>query len=123
MRLRYPALLGAALALVGAAPATAATVTVHGLDTLTWDPLNPVVKAGDTVVWTFAGTSQLHNVAANSPNWSYASELKPGNPDGAWTFSAPGNYAFICQVHSGMTGNVTVADAAGTSRRRLPRRR
>jgi plastocyanin len=114
VKLRYPLLLGAAVALGAAAPAAGATVTVRGLDTLTWDNPSPVIKAGDTVVWTFAGTTQPHNVASNTSNWNFSSTVGAPAPDTSRPFDAPGVYGFVCQVHSAMTGTVTVTDAAGT---------
>ena len=113
MRPGHAIVLGAALPLIVAAPAAAAQTTIVGTDQQTWDKPHVTVAPGDTVVWTFPGTQQVHNVASNSPNWAYQSPLAQPAPDGAFTFTSPGVYAFICQVHSGMTGDVTVTDAGG----------
>jgi plastocyanin len=105
--------LAAALALP--ASAAAADQSVQAVDaTLTWSPPNVTVKAGETVTWTFAGTSQAHNVASSSANWSLSSPIQADHPPVSYTFASPGTYAFVCNVHpSTMTGTVTVTDAAG----------
>jgi plastocyanin len=101
------------LALFGAAPAQAAQdVTVTGLDTLTWDKPIVDIQPGDSVRWSFAGTTQVHNVKSTSANWELDSPLGPiPAPDTApYTFNAVGEYTFVCEVHSGMTGTVRVAE-------------
>jgi hypothetical protein len=74
------------------------------------------ITTGQTVTWSFAGTAALHNVASRGANWSFIN----GNPASApppasFTFSAPGTYEFVCDVHvTTMIGRVTVTDASGT---------
>ncbi len=112
MRRRRGLALGVGLAIVAAAPASAAEVQVKGLDTLLWEPATVQVQTGDTVRWTFAGTEQFHNVKSNSANWDLTSPLGKPAPDATFTFSAPGTYSFLCQVHPDtMVGTVSVADA------------
>ena len=102
-----------ALLLVFAAPAQSAEVVVTGKDTLTWEPAVVDVQPGDTVVWTFPGTTQAHNVKSATPNWDYTSRLSaPPTDDGRYTFAAEGTYHFICEVHPDtMIGDVRVATA------------
>jgi plastocyanin len=109
-------LLGSAIALVAAAPADAADVQVQGLDTLVWDKPDVTVAIGDTVHWTFDGTTQPHNVAASSVNWTgFRSEPGLPAPAAAYRFTAPGFYSYVCEIHSTtMIGQVTVTDATGT---------
>jgi plastocyanin len=105
--------LGMGLALFGAAPAQAAQeVVVTGLDTLAWDKPVVNIQPGDSVRWSFAGTVQVHNVKSTSPNWEIDSELGPvPAPDSPpYTFTAVGDYTFVCEVHSSMTGTVRVAE-------------
>ncbi len=131
------------LALLGAVPAQAQAaqeVVVTGLDTLTWDKPVVDINPGDSVRWTFGGTTQVHNVKSTSPNWEIDSPLGaiPSVDSAPYTFTAVGEYTFVCEVHSSMTGSVRVAEGpspaaargaaepAGrsptTSRRRSPRR-
>jgi plastocyanin len=106
--------LGLALSAVVAAPAQADTVAVAGLDTLTWDKPVVDVKPNDTVVWTFGGTTQFHNVWSEGINWvpELRSPLGAPAPDAMYTFTEVGEYAFLCQVHPDtMRGVVRVSVA------------
>jgi plastocyanin len=109
-------LLGAGAALAAAAPASAATVEIKGLDTQVWDKPEVTIAAGDTVNWTFAGTSLPHNVANNSDNWSYRTNAgAPPSPSGTYTFTTAGVYEFHCEIHgTTMVGKVTVTGAGGS---------
>ena len=108
----------AVLALLVAVPAQAeaARCTVTGTDSLTWEPNVVDVQPGDTVVWTFPGTTQAHNVKSETPNWELDSPLgAPPAPDAEYTFTAEGTYHFICEVHP--------TRCSGTCGSRWPRRR
>jgi len=111
---RRALLIACVAALAAAAPAAAADQTVAALDATTgaWSPANVQIHAGDTVTWSFAGTSQAHNVASNSSNWSLSSPIQVSHPPVSFTFTTPGTYAFVCNVHpSTMTGTVSVDTA------------
>jgi plastocyanin len=111
--------LAGALALTAclatAPAASAANQTVQAVDgSNTWSPPSVTVTVGETVTWSFAGTTGVHNVASTSPNWSFRSEFGTGQAPESFTFGAPGTYTFVCEVHaSTMTGSVTVTDAGG----------
>jgi plastocyanin len=108
----YGAALGLLLTGALAAPAQADTTTVTARDDLSWDKTDVYVKPGDTVVWSFAGTTQIHNVWAASPNWTDESTPGAPAPDHPHTFDAEGDYAFICRVHpDSMRGTVHVTAA------------
>jgi plastocyanin len=103
----------AALFAAAPAPAQAAQeVVVTGLDTLTWDRPVVDIQPGDSVRWAFTGTTQVHNVKSTSPNWELRSPLgpAPAPTTDPYTFNAVGEYTFVCEVHSGMTGTVRVAE-------------
>lgn len=109
--------LGFGLALVAAAPAQAAEHVVNGQVTLSWDRPDIAVAVGDTVTWQFPDTSQNHNVQSQLPNpadpaWNdFKSDIgMPAQPK-SYTFNVAGDYAYICIVHSGMTGVVRVGSA------------
>jgi plastocyanin len=108
-------MLGVALglALFAAAPAQAAQeVTVTGLDTPTWDKTLVDIQPGDSVRWAFTGAMQVHNVKSTSLNWEFKSPLvpPPAPTTEPYTFTAVGEYTFVCEVHSGMTGTVRVTE-------------
>jgi plastocyanin len=107
-------LLGLAALLGFPAAASADNQTVQAVDaTLSWSPQNVAAKPGESVTWTFTGTSQAHNIASNDANWSFTTPIQTNHPPVTYTFPALGQYAFICSVHSGMTGTVFVT-ADGT---------
>jgi plastocyanin len=80
-----------------------------------WSPQTPTIKVGETVTWSFAGTSALHNVASSGANWSFRNgNPGSGSPPASYTFTTPGTYRFICEVHANtMFGDVLVTDASG----------
>ena len=95
---------------VAGAQTPAATVSVTGTQT-TWTDANPTVTTGQTVRWTFTGSTLPHNVRGTGTNWNppLASPIDTGQDPVDYTFNAPGVYTFICDVHgSGMSGTVTV---------------
>jgi plastocyanin len=109
----YSVALGLLLTGAGATPAQADTVTVTGLDTLAWDTPEVNIRPGDSVRWTFPGTTQFHNVWAASPNWTDKSDVGSPAPDYTRAFTELGDYAFICQVHPDtMRGTVHVTAEA-----------
>jgi plastocyanin len=113
---RHAVLVGLALPLVAAAPAAAAQVEVKaleppGLEPL-WDKELVRIDPGDTVVWSFAGTIQAHNVwSGTSTNWNYESLAAQPAPNGSFTFKTTGTYHFVCRIHSSMQGDVVVGNA------------
>lgn len=115
--MRRPIIGLAAVALstaAAAAPAHAAEVDVFGLDTLVWDKPVVNITAGDKVNWKFDGTTQVHNVKSNSPNWNLVSKLAAPAPPASQQFDAPGTYRFLCEVHPDtMVGEVVVTAAGG----------
>jgi plastocyanin len=101
-------LLGAAAFFALAAPASADTVTVQALDTPGWDRTVVDVQPDDTVVWSFAGTTQAHNVESASAG--FRSDVAVAGPPFQFTFTAEGSYDFVCSVHPDtMKGTVRVA--------------
>jgi plastocyanin len=116
MRRRHAVLLGLALPLVAAAPATAAEVEGKAVEPAgaepAWDKTLVAIAPGDTVVWTFTGTTQAHNVwSGASTNWSYESALATPAPPGSFRFDTTGSYHFVCRVHASMQGDVIVGNA------------
>lgn len=110
----------AALACPATASAQGAVVqAVDGTDANgyvnSWSPAHVTVKAGEAVTWSFTGSVVYHNVESRGTNWS----IRNGDPaiapsPASFTFTTPGVYAFVCQIHADtMAGTVTVTDASG----------
>ncbi len=101
-----------------AAPTTgsggeAAQVTI-GTDTgsaLQFDPTTATVQAGSTVQLTFENRSTVpHNLTIGEPiNEATSTIVDPGASE-ALEFAAPGpgDYQFVCTLHPGMEGTLTV---------------
>jgi plastocyanin len=110
----------AAVAAFGAfaSPALAEDQVVKGTDALLFENANPVIEPGQKVTWTFAGTAQVHHVAANGASatdekWAtFSSPLLAPAPDAEYVFANEGTYNFFCSVHKDtMVGTVTVSKA------------
>jgi plastocyanin len=113
--------LAAAVATLAVAPAASAQGPVieavdgapPGFDH-TWAPTAVTVRAGTTVTWSFAATTAFHNVISRGTSWNYRSgEPARTPPPASFRFDTPGHYEFVCEVHGGMDGTVTVTDASG----------
>ena len=89
MKRRLTVALGSGLALLATSPALAADIQVKGLDTLVWDKPTVEAEIGDTVTWSFDGTTQAHNVQSSSANWSFRPS-SAGRPPCAWRWPAWG---------------------------------
>ena len=97
----------------GATARAAANVTITARDFF-WSPDSVTIQVGDTVTWT--NEQGFHNVLLGDSRLN-----QPGFPsDPAWnpppqrTFTEPGSYTFVCEVHPGMTGTVNVAGGEPT---------
>ena len=84
-------------------PALAEADVVVVVEDNEFDPEEIDVSVGDTVGWSWQGDNN-HDVAFDD---GPASHLQR---NGTWTrtFDDPGTYAFVCTLHSSMTGTVTV---------------
>lgn len=76
------------------------------VDDNTFSPKAITVGVGDTVTWRFEGKS-AHNVTGDD----FASDLMK---DGTFeeTFDEAGEFDYVCTVHPGMKGSVSVDDGA-----------
>lgn len=112
---------------VAAAAEPKADETVTGL-TSSWDKPTLAMQTGDTITWTWTpatGGGQPHNVVGtpNAADPAWGQIVEPPFEDGgpapqggtSFTFTQPGTYEFLCQVHAGtMRGTVTVTGAPTT---------
>ena len=87
--------------------------SIEALDSQAWQPQNVTVSTGETVRWDFDGTALPHNVHGTGSNWSPALQSPIGTDQDPvdYTFTAPGVYTFVCDVHgASMSGTVTVEE-------------
>jgi plastocyanin len=75
----------------------------------TFDPDNLLIKKGDTVAWINEDEHShvFASMAVIGKGGIFAPSLDPG---GKWThrFTASGEYYYVCFIHKGMVGKVTV---------------
>jgi plastocyanin len=71
-----------------------------------FEPAEATVKAGDTVTWTNAD-SVPHNAVADKGSGP-KSELLSKDQTYTFTPSAPGEITYVCTIHPGMKGTLTV---------------
>lgn len=93
--------------LAGSLPASAASAHTVSIQGFAFDPEALTIAVGDTVIWS-NDDFVAHNVAGGS--------FSSGNfASGTFehTFLTPGEYSYLCTLHSGMTGTVTVLDEPG----------
>jgi plastocyanin len=114
--------LAAAAAMTAGSPAEAVDgTTITALDNAgegAWSQPSTTVETGDTVTWSFAGTT-THNVASSStsnldPRWegfAYKGEftaVRDGSST-SFTFYKHGTYTYVCEFHpNAMRGEITV---------------
>lgn len=69
-----------------------------------FEPAVIQVAPGDTVTWTWEGSAP-HDVDDDG----FQSEVQTSGTF-EHTFDTPGEYQYVCNIHSGMTGLVVVGD-------------
>ena len=92
----------------GGGAAAGETVEVD-IPSISFDPADVTVKAGTTVKWT--NTDDLpHTVTKDGgPGADFDSgNLNPGGGEFEQTFDEPGKVDYVCTIHPGQAGSVTV---------------
>ena len=67
-----------------------------------FEPSNLQVDAGDTVTWVWSGSND-HNVVGDE----FASDIQQAGTF-EYTFHEPGEFDYVCALHPGMEGTITV---------------
>jgi LPXTG-motif cell wall-anchored protein len=109
-RLTVVAVAAAAIMMLAAGPALAASV---GVQDFSYSPQTVTIKAGESVTWTSSGPSP-HTVTADDGSFD-SGTLNPGDSF-SHTFATAGTFQYHCQFHvaQGMVGTVVVQAAATT---------
>ena len=85
--------------------AVPATHTVQIVN-FAFNPSTITIAAGDTVMWTNQPTSVTHTTTSDTGLWD-SGFLSPGSSF-SFTFTAAGTFGFHCNIHTFMTGTITV---------------
>ena len=89
----------------GAAAGKQVAVEIVDID---YEPKDATVKKGTTVKWTNTGNLPHTVTKEGGPGEDFDSgTLQPGDSY-EQTFTAPGEIAYLCTIHSGQDGTVTV---------------
>ena len=85
--------------------AQAQTLVQQSMIDFAFEPLELVVPAGTTVVWSNDGAT-IHTVAPTDLAWS--SPVLQAGETFSYTFEAPGLYPILCTIHPDMQATVQV---------------
>ncbi|HEX2756341.1 MAG TPA: cupredoxin family copper-binding protein [Candidatus Limnocylindrales bacterium] len=107
-RLAVRGAIGAILALVATAGASAALAADHGVDIagFAFSPDSITIAVGDTVTWT-NGDGVSHTATANDSSFDTGT-IAAGSSRSA-TFSTAGTFSYHCRIHPAMTATIVVA--------------
>jgi plastocyanin len=93
----------AALALLAAAPAAAATVRIT-IDKLAFLPAQVSAHVGDTIEWV-SSDFLAHTATGRNEEWDV---LIPPNGSGHVTLRQAGEIDYYCRFHPNMVGHISV---------------
>ena len=88
-------------------PATLGPNDVEVAD-FTFAPPTLTVRVGTTVTWHFDQPSAPHNVVSLTTPVLFNSGGPQGKGTYSFTFTTPGTYPYLCQVHPLMRGTIIV---------------
>ena len=77
---------------------------------MAFSPANKTISAGTTIKWTNKD-SMTHTVTSGTPgapSGLFDSGNLASNDVFSFTFSQPGTFKYYCNIHSSMTGTITV---------------
>jgi plastocyanin len=90
----------------GDTPTTLKSGDIIGMKNLKFIPADVVVKSGQTVIWR-NDESIPHDVVAKS-GATFKSEVFGKDGTFRWTAGKPGTVKYVCTLHPGMDGTITV---------------
>jgi plastocyanin len=107
------AALAIGLAVAIGSPRPAAADSTVGIQNFAFGPRTIEIAAGETVTWVNSEAVMPHDVTSGSAGGAdmaadFASPLLQPGDSFSMTFSAPGEYPYLCKLHPAMTGLVIV---------------
>lgn len=76
-----------------------------GIADFHFSPATTTIHVGDTITWSNSGPSS-HTATAS--NGSFNTGILKKGQSASHTFTQPGTYAYVCQIHPFMHGTITV---------------
>jgi plastocyanin len=112
-RLILCAIAAIATLLVGCGGGSSSAPTTLGpndvlVANFSFSPATLTVTAGTTVTWRFDEPSAPHNVVSLTTPVLFNSGTPKGTGTYSFTFTTPGTYPYVCQVHPSMKGTIVV---------------
>jgi len=111
--------LAAAVLATGAPEPAEAASTRVSISDFRWSK-EPTIDLGEKVIWDWIGPDTAHSVTGQAPNatqwdsdFGISQPLHRGGDSYEVTFDQPGEYLFVCKLHSSVRGTVTVTDRPG----------
>jgi plastocyanin len=105
-----------AIAVADTAGAVPATVNVHDF---VFDPSTSAVKVGEAVTWDFVAPISFGHTTTDSTGLNLWSSPVKSSGSFSFTFTGAGSFAYHCEIHPFMTGQVrvkpSVSPAKGTA--------
>jgi plastocyanin len=79
------------------------------IPSISFDPAEVTVKAGTTVTWTNSDDLPHTVTKDGGPGPDFDSgDLDPGSGEFEQTFDEPGTVDYVCTIHPGQAGSITV---------------
>ena len=88
-------------------PPTVATVTVNNNF---FSPMDVVIQVNHAVTWTWNSGGVTHTVTFTAGPSPLPAETIQSTGSHSTTFTTVGKYSYVCLIHAGMTGTVTVVN-------------
>ena len=74
-----------------------------------FEPAEQTITVGDSITWQNDG-QEVHNLFDLGGTWE--SPALNGGQTYTFTFTTPGTYTYVCSIHSGMLGTISVVEPA-----------
>lgn len=73
-----------------------------------FSPKADTIPVGGAVRWSFTGGNHDVSPTSGPPSFEPSPVLSAGSSFGPFVFNTPGVYTYICTIHDGMNGTITV---------------
>lgn len=92
------------------ATAAAGEVVAVGMKDIKFVPADVTVKVGQKIEWTNTDGNIPHNVTSTTDGFDFESGNMAGGDKFDYTPETAGKIDYVCTLHSGQTGTITVTE-------------